>query len=146
ALIVGSRDLASDAVNEALARAWIRVKRGALLEPFGAWVRVVALNVARDHLRHRAVELKHAPMLVTDVHSASDPARWGVSVDVRRALETLPPRQREVAVLHYLCDLSVDDIASELHISAGTVKTSLQRARAALKSALEDASEGAVGS
>jgi RNA polymerase sigma-70 factor (ECF subfamily) len=142
ALILGSRDLAADAVNEALARAWIRTRRGETLDPLGAWVRVVALNFARDQLRHRAVEHKHAPTIFATSNTGVDDASWGTSVDIRRALSALPPRQREVAVLHYLCDLSVNDIAHELRIASGTVKTTLQHARAALRVSLQDTSKG----
>jgi RNA polymerase sigma-70 factor (ECF subfamily) len=57
---------------------------------------------------------------------------------VQRALAELPRRQREVVVLHYFVDLSIDDIATQLDIASGTVKTSLHRARAALAVALGD--------
>jgi RNA polymerase sigma-70 factor (ECF subfamily) len=55
-----------------------------------------------------------------------------------RALRTLPPRQRRVTVLHYLCDLSVAAIAAEVEAPEGSVKVWLARARAALAAQLGD--------
>lgn len=51
---------------------------------------------------------------------------------VVQALRLLPEKQRLVLVLHYLADLPVDQVANELGISAGTVKSRLSRGRAAL--------------
>ena len=59
-------------------------------------------------------------------------------MDARRALAELPRRQREITVLFYFCDLSVQEIADELSIDQGTVKSTLHRARAALAAVLGD--------
>jgi hypothetical protein len=55
---------------------------------------------------------------------------------VADAVELLPPRQREILVLHYYGDCDVAEIARMLGISPGTVKSALHRARATLASAL----------
>jgi RNA polymerase sigma-70 factor (ECF subfamily) len=135
ALVVGDTEAAADAVNEALARAWNRVRRGHDIDSLGAWIRVVAINVGYDYHRRRALENKHYGAFLERDHPEHN-ASWEISLDVRDALAALPKRQREVAVLHYLCDLSVATIAEELHISPGTVKTNLQRARVALQHSL----------
>jgi RNA polymerase sigma-70 factor (ECF subfamily) len=57
-------------------------------------------------------------------------------LEVARALSTLPRRQREVAVLRYLLEMSTAEVASTLGIGEGTVKSSLARARAHLVDAL----------
>jgi RNA polymerase sigma-70 factor (ECF subfamily) len=59
----------------------------------------------------------------------------GVSEDhlvLVAAMQRLTTRQREVIALHYFADLSVADIALELGVPEGTVKTRLKRAREAL--------------
>lgn len=38
-----------------------------------------------------------------------------------------------MAVLHYVCDLTVEQVAAETGLATGTVKTHLSRARAALR-------------
>jgi RNA polymerase sigma factor (sigma-70 family) len=57
-------------------------------------------------------------------------------VDVARALGSLPRRQREVAVLRYLLEMSTAEVAAALGITEGTVKSSLARARVHLADAL----------
>jgi RNA polymerase sigma-70 factor, ECF subfamily len=141
ALIIGDADLAADSVCEALARAWKRHRRGGDIDSISAYVRVVALNVARDHFRHAAVEHKHLATLLPTLRTNLEHETWGLSVDVREVLESLPLRQREVVVLHFLCDLTVDTVAAELGIAPASVKSSLDRARARLRSALREEPE-----
>jgi RNA polymerase sigma-70 factor (ECF subfamily) len=131
-LMCGSRAAAEDAVQEALARAWERDERGHRIESLEAWVTKVATNRARSRWRRLRVERRHASDRVTP----SEPS--GELVDLRRALERLPRRQREVTVLRYYLDLDVLEIAGTLGVSEGTVKTSLHRARTALARALGD--------
>ncbi len=52
------------------------------------------------------------------------------------ALRQLPMREREVVVLHYLADLSVEEIARERGLPAGTVKTRLAAGRRRLEQEL----------
>src|SRR5689334_1375704 len=121
AIAIGDADTAADAVNEALARAWNRVRRGQDIATLGAWLRVVALNIGYDEHRRRALERKYTPQLAPGRNPGVDADGWGVSLDIREALTSLPRRQREVAVLHFVCDLTVASIAHELRISEGTV-------------------------
>jgi RNA polymerase sigma-70 factor (ECF subfamily) len=56
----------------------------------------------------------------------------GTSVDVRRAVNELPIRQRTAIVLFHYADLPVADIAALMDCSVGTVKSTLHDARRAL--------------
>ena len=144
ALVLGDSNVAVDAVNEALSRAWLRVCKGHDIDSIAGWVRVVAINVGRDDYRRRATQKKYVHHLAPAPSAAVGADQWGVSLDVRKALEGLPDRQREVAVLFYICDLPVAEIAAELGISAGTVKSSLIRARSTLANVLRDVPEEVV--
>jgi RNA polymerase sigma-70 factor (ECF subfamily) len=135
-LVTGGRAEAEDAVDEALARAWTRVRRGEAIDSLGAWVRVAALNVARGGLRKRAVERRARARLVAAVETPV--VDHGAAIDTRRALATLSRRQREVTVLFYYCDLTVREVAAELGIDEGSVKSTLHKARAALAAVLRD--------
>jgi RNA polymerase sigma-70 factor (ECF subfamily) len=55
------------------------------------------------------------------------------------ALRALPVAQRKVVVLHHLLDLPVEQVAAELGVPVGTVKSRLARARGALASRLAPA-------
>jgi RNA polymerase sigma-70 factor, ECF subfamily len=130
ALASGSYAAAEDAVQEALVRAWIRSERGERLESLPAWVAVVALNQTRSGWR-RAMAERRARHRMTEGASVAAPPSDD-HLEVARALSTLPRRQREVAVLRYLLEMSTAEVASALGIGEGTVKSSLARARAHL--------------
>ena len=57
------------------------------------------------------------------------------------ALQRLPKAQRQAVALHYLLDMSVNDIALSTGTPAGTVKARLSRARTALADLLGDHSQ-----
>ena len=138
-LITGDADAARDAVDEACARAWERLDRGDDIEVLGAWIRVVALNVARGGIRRRASERRAVARLTAQAErAATEPFTGAIAaIDVHRLLASLTRRQREVVVLHYLLDQSVAAIAAELEIVEGTVKATLNRARTALSTAID---------
>jgi RNA polymerase sigma-70 factor (ECF subfamily) len=72
------------------------------------------------------------------------PAVPGVSVETLalvQALGTLPVRQRQAIVLHYLADLPVAEIAQALAVPGGTVKSLLARGRRALAAKLGEPEE-----
>jgi RNA polymerase sigma-70 factor (ECF subfamily) len=133
-LAAGSRAAAEDAVSEALARAWERSDRGEHIDSLPAWVTVVGLNLVRSGWRRRLAERR----AVDRVLPAPDAAGTDDLVDVRRALASLPRRQREATVLRYYLDYDVAAVATALGITEGTAKATLFRARQSLAAALGD--------
>jgi RNA polymerase sigma-70 factor (ECF subfamily) len=130
ALSCGSTPTAEDAVQEALARAWERARRGESFDHLAGWVVTVALNLTRSRFRRTRREVPLAERADTSVeHDAS-------LVDLADAVRALPRRQREVVVLHYYLGYEVRVIASLLRVSEGNVKNALHRARASLARAL----------
>jgi RNA polymerase sigma factor (sigma-70 family) len=134
ALASGSYAAAEDVVQEALVRAWMRSERGERLESLPAWVAAVALNLTRSGWRRAMAERRARGRSLQRSVSAVHPSEE--QIDVARALEALPRRQREVAVLRYLLEMSTSEVAAALGITEGTVKSSLARARAHLVEAL----------
>ena len=142
--LTGDLAEAQDIAQEAFARAWQRWPAVRECDSPEAWVRRVATNLAASRWRRirvaRAVAgqpaEQHAPEVSTD------------TVALVCGLRTLPERQRTVLVLHYMCDLSVDQIASELGCPSGSVKSWLSRGRTALAEAVRvvepDTHESAV--
>src|SRR4051812_11393681 len=124
--ITGSVDLGHDAVQEAFARA-VRSRRRFRGEgTLEAWVWRIVVNAARD-ARRRA-----KPNASDDVFRVPESQGAGVP------LEDLTDRQREIVFLHYFADLSYEEIAAALGISAGTVGATLTTARRTLRAALEE--------
>lgn len=132
ALATGDRQGAEDAVQDALAQLWSRANDPRPDNP-AAWVTVVASNMARSTRRRRGAEARAYQRSGVSPESTPDPTTAvGEATDVDRALRNLPARQRQIAVLYYVHDLSVAEIAASLGIHDGTVKTQLSRARTAL--------------
>jgi len=104
------------------------------VESLPAWVAAVALNQTRSGWR-RAMAERRARRRMPD-SPAAVPGPSDDHMDVARALATLPRRQREVAILRYLLEMSTAEVASALGIGEGTVKSSLARARTHLAGAL----------
>ena len=128
------RAQAEDAVQDALASAWLRWPVLRRYHDPEAWVRMVAFRRAVDHHRRNARQLR---ALVRLGAPPPLPPAGAEHVDLVRALGRLPLAQREVLVLHYVAALEVDRIAAELQVPAGTVKSRLARGRAALAQELQ---------
>jgi RNA polymerase sigma-70 factor (ECF subfamily) len=133
ARIVGPGPAAEDVAVEAMARAfshWSSVRSMAYPR---AWVVRVATNIALDEARRRRPRLP-APTL-------SDPPSEEVVLrhSLVASLLRLPRRQREVVVLRYIADMSEQEVADNLGLSTGTVKTHLHRALPRLRTELESA-------
>lgn len=140
ALVAGDVHTAEDLVQEAIARAWSRSERGPDLDSLSSWIVAVSLNLARSRWRRVLAERRARARLT--IPNASPPPGLD-QIDVARALATLPRRQREMAVLRYLMDMTTREVADTLGVSEGTVKNSLAKARVALAAQLriDDAEE-----
>jgi RNA polymerase sigma-70 factor, ECF subfamily len=136
--VTGDLHEAEEVVQEAFTRAAARWSRLRDYDVPEAWVRRVAMNLAVDRARslrrqtRAMVQLRPPPAVL----GASDEA-----LALVEALRTLPIRQRQVLVLHYLVDLPVDQVAHTLRMPEGTVKSLLSRGRHMLASKLGEAEE-----
>lgn len=127
-MAVGSRDLAEDAVQDALVKVLRDRHRP---DRMGAWVTVVAINEARQVIRRRGAEARAVNRAVAVPRT--DPFHEvEIGGSLREALSGLPERQRDAVLLHYFLDYSVAEAAAALGVDVGTIKTHLHRARAAL--------------
>ncbi|HTJ70622.1 MAG TPA: SigE family RNA polymerase sigma factor [Actinospica sp.] len=70
-------------------------------------------------------------------HADAGIAHVETSLDLADALGALPARQRATVVLRYFCDLSVEETATALSCSAGTVKSQTARGLDALRRVLD---------
>jgi len=147
-LVIGDRDRADDAAQEAFAQAYRRWSSvGAMERPVG-WVIVVGVNrLKRWIARGDRARAAGADDLTDGVHSPerADPSDHAETVsadaDLHQALDRLRPRQRATVVLRYLCDLPTAEVAKALGCSPGTVKSALHSALANLRVDLEDDGE-----
>ena len=123
AITLRDQDLARDAVDEAMARAYQRWSHVSQLENPGGWVYRVGLNWSRSMIRRWN---RPTPIWLTQPNET--PPRAMVDPTVDRALDTLSVDQRAVVVCRLLLGLSELQTADALRIRSGTVKSRLSRA------------------
>ncbi len=134
--LMGDLADAQDVVQEAYTRAWRQWPTVAGHPTPEGWVRLTVSRLATDRWR-RLRSWRAALSRAGPPPDESPPSENTVLLTT--ALRQLPPDQRQAVALHYLFDLSVDDIARESGVPAGTVKSWLYRGRARLAELLAEA-------
>lgn len=130
AVALADFDLAREATDEAMLRAYARWSRVGSYDNPGGWVFRVGLNWATSWWRRARGErtlLGNAAWV--------DPPDATVAVT---ALAALPVSQRAVVVCRVLLELSTSETAAVLGVPEGTVKSRLARALAGLRAALTE--------
>lgn len=121
ALATGDVDLAQEAVDEGMVRAYQRWRKVGRYDNPAGWVYRVSLNWARNRIRN------HKREVLTD-EWVEHPYVEEVDVDLQRALASLTDEARSVVVIRYILGWSTIDTANALGITEGTVKSRLSRA------------------
>lgn len=112
------------------------------------WLLGIAANVARSHRRRmwRAAALlrRLGPDRAPDTEAEVDDRVTALASrsELRQALASLRPQEREVVLLSVVGELEHRDIARALGIAEGTVRSRLHRGRTALQAALTEPGHG----
>jgi RNA polymerase sigma-70 factor (ECF subfamily) len=141
-LMLHDRDLADDAVQETLVIAWHDLR--SLRDPngFDAWLhRVLVRCVYREADRERRRSASSLRLPAAGV-AADESSNVDDRDAIDRAFKRLRPEHRAVLVFHHYLGFSDDEAAAAMSVPAGTVKSRLNRAKAALRSALEADARG----
>jgi RNA polymerase sigma factor (sigma-70 family) len=144
-LALGDQDLAVEATDEAMARAYPRWDKLRRYDNPAGWVYRVGLNWARSYHRRLARRLPFAHPADPERHEQHrQPGQHDhvgsaqvADPEIRKALLDLPLRQRAVVVCRLLLDWSVDDTATALGVRPGTVRSRLHRALQSLEASLD---------
>jgi len=132
--IVRDASAAEDVLVEAFWRAYRSRARFDSSRSFGAWVRRIATNAARDHLRS---ERPRVGWITTSGDIAAPTCTdLGLSESVARAFRKLPPKLQVVATLALIEERPYAEIAEVLDLPVGTVKSRVFRAVHALRKEL----------
>ncbi len=150
-LVLGSRSDAEDATHDAALTAWRHFGELRDRERFDAWFGRILVNACRDRLRARRwtpVSLDADPAterpqgIPSALASADGTDTIAVHHALGTALRTLSPDHREVVVLRFYFDLTIDQIAARTGARAGTVKSRLHHALRRLRASIDPAAEG----
>lgn len=136
ALLEGDPTRAEDAVCDAFARVYGRLRRGGV-DDVAPYLRQAVVNAVRGGWRRRQVERRHAGAFEADASAPPFELEVVQRDEIWTALRRLPPGQRRVVVLRYYEDLSEAEVARLLRVKVGTVKSQAAKGLAALHSMLE---------
>ncbi|MGO9343142.1 MAG: SigE family RNA polymerase sigma factor [Acidimicrobiales bacterium] len=125
-VLAGEAAGAQDLVQESFLRAWQHWEDLRGLDDPEPWLRRVMYNLAVSQWRRsrRLVPLGELEQASSDEHPDA--------VALAGALRSLPRRQAQAIVLHDAAGLSASEVARELDVPEGTVRSWLSRGRAAL--------------
>jgi len=139
---------AQDVMQQIFMRAWIQRDKFAGRSKYSTWIYKLATRCVYTHLygsKRRIRIIDEPPERFEHIHSvghylySSPDIQLGDEEDLRRleaAVKTLPKPLQEALVLQTVYGWPIEQIATELRIPEGTVKSRLFRAKAALKEKL----------
>jgi len=145
--MLGNAEDAGDLVQETFIRAFNALASFRQDASFLTWLYKIASNLCIDHMRSR--KSKGALSLEFELEEGREPAadrksspedtviRDAVGGIVHHAVMHLPAKYRVVVVMRHLQGMSIEEIATQLDLPAGTVKTHLFRAREMLRDRLK---------
>ncbi len=132
-LILRDPDLARDAVQESLIRAWRDLPGLRDPDRFDAWLHRITTNACLDiaRRRRRVIEVDIEPMdMASDVDLAGSVAQREL---LDRAMRGLTPPHRAVIVLHYFLGLPMPEVAAAMGTPLGTAQSRLHYALVAMR-------------
>ena len=134
-LVGGHGVRAEDLTQEAFVRAWQALPEFRFESAFSTWLHRLAVTTALMELRSRRNGPRFDGDDALDDFGVADSAGNGttLSMDLERAVATLPPRARAVLVLHDVEGWKHEEIARELGMATGSSKAHLHRARQLLR-------------
>jgi RNA polymerase sigma-70 factor (sigma-E family) len=140
--LTGDRSDAEDLLQTALTMTYLRWDQIRDRTSLDGYVRRTMVNINISTWRGRHLE-EYAIGDVPDVPDTNDHAtRSEIRDTLRRLLDKLPQRQRAAIMLRYFDDMSEAEIAETLGVSVGTVKSSVSRAMARLREAVQHEGTG----
>jgi RNA polymerase sigma-70 factor (ECF subfamily) len=140
-----SRDIAEEVAQETMIAVWTKAR---LYDPREAgvstWIYTIARNARIDRLRREGRRSK----LETEVAEESEEGLDASGEDmlmaserderIRHAIAALPPEQAEVVKLSFFAEKPHSEIARDLGLPLGTVKSRLRLAMSKIRAAWED--------
>jgi RNA polymerase sigma-70 factor (ECF subfamily) len=150
--MLGSNSDAQDVAQQAFLRAWEHFDEIAGSPTAGGWLKTVTRNLCLNHLQRYRARWKFFSEFTADDESESGERELTFAAEetlsgdlltadqrgvIEEAIAKLPDDQRAALVLYHFEDLDYVEIARQLGVSLGKVKTDIHRARLALQKKLQ---------
>ena len=158
--ILRSEEDARDAVQDAFISAYKSIGRFASSSRLSTWLHRIVVNTSlmrlRTQRRHPEEDIEaHLPRFLEDGHQVEPSVAWSEPADemvqreevrgiVRAAIDRLPEQYRIVLLLRDIEEMTTEETAEALGITANAVKIRLHRARQALRTLLDPHMRGAT--
>ena len=135
-LILRDRDLADDAVQEALVRCWRYLPTLRDVDRFEAWLNRILMRAITDETKRRrrvevSIDAVEEPSAVDALSTIADREQ------LDRGFRALSIEHRAVVVLHHYAGLTIAETATALGVAEGTAKSRYHYAMSALRAAIE---------
>ena len=136
--LTGRADLAEDLVQETARKALQATPALKDERNTRAWLFRILLNGVRDQARRKKLWAEvEADEETPDLNAISESVEGATAEDVRRALSSLPPETRSLAILIDIEEFTIAEAAAMLQIPPGTAASRLSRARRELRELLQ---------
>ena len=136
---VGDRETARDLLQEGFIKLFTSLHLYSGLGPFEAWMRMIFVNVAIEHLRKKDILRDSAALESVKDYTVDETAVSKLTVEAIMALvQQLPPGYRTIFNLYAIEGYSHKEIGVKLHISEASSRSQYARARQWLKRQMED--------
>jgi RNA polymerase sigma-70 factor (ECF subfamily) len=145
--ILRDRTRAEDATQQAYLDIWRNIRRLRDPSKFEAWSYRVLVRACYAEARRTPTWLPDTVLPPSQEPVSGDP--FGAVLDrdeLERGFRRLSVDHRVVIVLHYLLDMTLEQIAEALEVPRGTVYSRLSRAMGSLRSAMRPGAVGATSS
>ena len=144
-LILRDSELARDAVQEAMVKAWRDLPGLRDPDRWDAWLHRITVTTSIEAARRRRRQVVEVELLPDDARSEPDVSGQVADHELlEQALATLEPEQRALVVLRYYLGMSVPEAAAALDIPLGTAKSRLHRSLGHMRSVVTTSSDPAL--
>jgi RNA polymerase sigma-70 factor (ECF subfamily) len=144
-LMLRDAELAQDATQDALIRAWRDLPSLRDVERFDAWLYRLIVRSCADVGRHRQRWRAEITVVSKEPSEPDHASELADRDQLERGLRRLTDAEQAILVLHFYVGLSLGEAADALDIPIGTAKSRLHYALAALRAALAADERSAVG-
>ena len=141
---MGNKEDASDLVQETFVKVYLNLAKYDPRYTFGQWIYTIARNTFIDYVRRRRDNLSIDSITAPSVTPTADEEpdsriiNEQHSVQIERCMDSLPEKYRQMAELRFVREMSYDEIAAQVGLPIGTVKTQIFRARERLSKLISE--------
>ncbi|ACE92465.1 RNA polymerase sigma factor protein [Rhizobium phaseoli] len=144
--LIGRHDRADDLVQDTIMKAWAKQDHFEMGTNMKAWLFTILRNELYSQMRKSGREVQDSDGLFTE-SMAMHPSQYGALdlQDFKKALDQLPPDQREAIILVGASGFSYEEAAEICGCAVGTIKSRVNRARQRLQELLQISGEADFG-